>query len=839
MYMIRRKGLFAARQGPRNQAVILAAIMFGYQLVCQVAPVNGGNAVIELNNGLELRGDHGRITAIDENILAAAVQAGKVDLRLVLFVDDGLRRTFVSRYQIRRLREDPEQLKTIRLEQPVADQGGTVGRVGSVLDVTPFNDLGHRTCSLVTPKGKIRVVQGITEVAPLWTRIQGLQGSQPFVWDMRVATSSIPGDVLSRILKQHLGQEDPSKRLAVVQLYLQAERYPDAERELSETIQAFPNLKDLNQRVVELKQLKAKQWLAEIKNLRDAGQHQRVLSLLRNFPVQGIANETLIEVQEILRDYETLVDNAQRAHRLISDGIDTFEKGPQRERLLSFQDELERDLGFDSVGRLTAFLNLADDDKVAEEQRLMPDEKLSLAVSGWILGSQNSDTNLSVSMSLFEVRKLVTDYLQSTDVTRRQQILDQLQSLEGGNPERIAQVLNHIPPPRRTDQLERQLALAQGGPKDAEDAASREAEIAKTRFGMLELTVPTPTGEAKYLVQLPPGYHPLRRYPTVVTLHAATTTAEMQLDWWAGSYDPKTHRRTGQAARHGYIVIAPQWAVPRQREYEYSLQEHAVVLASLRDAMHRFSIDTDRVFLSGHAIGGDAAWDIGLAHPDLWAGVIPIGAISDYGRKNSPKYIIHYWENAKNLPLYFVGGSLAERKPSRNATDLNRYLTHIGYDTMVVEYLGRGNESFSGEIIRLFEWMNKHQREFFPEQFRAGTMRTWDSFFWWLEVTGIPKRSLVAPLSWPVKNMRASFLESEIRHDGLSVKSAAAETTIWFSPEMLDLNQRIKLRLNNSVMNITVTPSVETILEDARTRGDRQHPFWAKLSRQTGRKSRG
>ena len=44
----------------------------------------------------------------------------------------------------------------------------------------------------------------------------------------------------------------------------------------------------------------------------------------------------------------------------------------------------------------------------------------------------------------------------------------------------------------------------------------------------------------------------------------------------------------------------------------------------LRDAMRRFSIDSDRVFLSGHSIGGDAAWDIGLAHPDLWAGVIPI-----------------------------------------------------------------------------------------------------------------------------------------------------------------------------------------------------------------------
>ena len=46
-------------------------------------------------------------------------------------------------------------------------------------------------------------------------------------------------------------------------------------------------------------------------------------------------------------------------------------------------------------------------------------------------------------------------------------------------------------------------------------------------------------------------------------------------------------------------------------------------------------------------MGGDAAWDLGLSHPDLWAGVIPIVATSD-------KYISRYWENAKFVPFYFV-----------------------------------------------------------------------------------------------------------------------------------------------------------------------------------------
>ena len=48
------------------------------------------------------------------------------------------------------------------------------------------------------------------------------------------------------------------------------------------------------------------------------------------------------------------------------------------------------------------------------------------------------------------------------------------------------------------------------------------------------------------------------------------------------------------------------------------------MLNSLRDACRRFSVDSDRVFISGHSMGGDAAWDLGTAHPDLWAGMIPI-----------------------------------------------------------------------------------------------------------------------------------------------------------------------------------------------------------------------
>ncbi len=132
----------------------------------------------------------------------------------------------------------------------------------------------------------------------------------------------------------------------------------------------------------------------------------------------------------------------------------------------------------------------------------------------------------------------------------------------------------------------------------------------------------------------------------------------------------------------------------------------------------------------------------------MWAGVIPIAAAAEYGPQ-SPKYVSLYWENARYVPLYFVTGELDGNKLEMNRRDFDRYLKHSGYDTMVVEYIGRGHEHFYDEIHRLFAWMHLHRRNFFPEEFSCATMCPFDNFYWYMELEGLPSRSLVSPLAWP------------------------------------------------------------------------------------------
>jgi hypothetical protein len=53
------------------------------------------------------------------------------------------------------------------------------------------------------------------------------------------------------------------------------------------------------------------------------------------------------------------------------------------------------------------------------------------------------------------------------------------------------------------------------------------------------------------------------------------------------------------------------------------------------------------------------------------------------------------------------------------------------------------------------------------------------------------------------------------------------------SPELVDFTQQLIVEINNRAVSPRdrfVRPDLDVLLEDARARADRQHPFWAKLT---------
>jgi pimeloyl-ACP methyl ester carboxylesterase len=814
---------------------------WAFLLCCASAIFSAGQALateVVLKDGRVLRGKLGEVAGLAD-IPQPPSPEGEGPLQLILLMDDDLSRTFVSKRLVKEIRQEEigHGEEKFSLHQRVLHTGQIIRSVGPAMRLQPFDEFGRRIFTMYTVKGPVDIIQGITELTPRWSKVEGIS----HVWDMRIATSAIPHDMLHKILLKQINTKDSESLKKIARFYLQSERYEDARQALDELLAAFPDRKDLKEQLAPslraVKQLSAQQLSAELKLRREAGQHALVWDALKKFPSDGVGGEILQGAREMQQDYE--IKAARRAKVLdkFDELLPKISDGYQRELLRKIRNEMAAELSFNTIDRMAAFLQNADD------AQMSPQAKLALAVSGWLLGSDSSVDQLPVALSMFDIRRQVREYLNQPVKLKREQILEGLKSQEGSSPYLIADLLSHMKPP-----------------------VDPPGQLSPERPGYFKLEVLGLSKEPPitYWVQLPPEYDPYKLYPAVVTLNSAGNSAESQIDWWAGEWarprqapeksenttDPPSSddkkpeqqkpaenapagpmSRNGHAARYGYIVIAPEWTEEHQKQYNYSAREHAAVLNSLRDACRRFSIDTDRVYLSGYSMGGDAAWDIALAHPDLWAGAIPISAQSD-------RYCNFYWENAKYVPFYVVLGELDGAKLTKNALDLDRYLKR-GYDATVIEYEGRGHDDFHEEILRILDWMGRFHRNFFPREFVCATMREWDSFFWWVELDGMPPKSQVDPQHWPPPaGTRAVQVKGKIAGNNINILTGTAQVSVLLSPLLVDFKQRVGIVVNGQQIYTKepfLQPDLRIILEDVRTRGDRQHPFWVQLDSTTGR----
>jgi pimeloyl-ACP methyl ester carboxylesterase len=744
--------------------------------------------LFRLKNGLVIRGSKAEIATLKEGFGAAA--AGQINVRPIWLIDDGLRRIYIhgNRMSAGRPIDVADLDRTIELYQPKPLGGKIVDGLGSVVGISPFNDFGRRVLTMRGPDGLVRVVQGITELNSRYAKLIALKGKPTLSWDMRVATSSIDSATLNTIFKRRVDPKDLNARLEVVRFYIAAERYDDAKAALQQAVNDFPGEADLKPQLTALTERQATQLLAEAETRAAAGQYELAHGILNGFPLQEVGRITRLQVQDALKKLDDSRNQAAQLVEQLRGQVAQLDPG-QAAALKPIVDEIASGLSADTLARLSDYQQFGQSDTIALENRV------ALAVAGWLLGSGSGEQNLSIVTSLIEVRNLVAEYLRTLDAGRRETILDSLRTLEGAQPSYVDRMLPLLLPPR-------ELPAGAGSEKVN---------------GMYAID----TGRCQYVIQLPPEYNPLREYPCILALHESRAAPESQIDWWAGPYSERTQSRLGHASRHGFIVVAPVWGRPSQRTFEYTPQEHERVLAAMRDAMRRASIDSDRVFITGHGEGATAAWDMGLAHPDLWAGMISISG-------SPSKTVAHYEPNARSLPLYMVMG---EKDGSRaNGSILDSYMS-FNHEAIVVMYRGRGREYFYDEIHRLFEWMQlpANKRREIPRDIETVTMRSGDQFFWWLELGELKPDVAIDPILWDqAKRIRAGKVSASIGNGNqIRISGPAEQFRILLRPQPgIDLNDEVIIRYGSRPRRFQYDGSLNGMLEDARQRADRKRPFW-------------
>ncbi|MCK6558060.1 T9SS type A sorting domain-containing protein [bacterium] len=138
---------------------------------------------------------------------------------------------------------------------------------------------------------------------------------------------------------------------------------------------------------------------------------------------------------------------------------------------------------------------------------------------------------------------------------------------------------------------------------------------------------PAADGGLPYRLFVPANYTPTRLYPLVLALHGSgergsdnfTQVRSYRLATaWA---DPINQ------TKYPCLVVAPQ--CPLNQGWD----DHLMTLSSLLDSLQReFSIDANRLYVTGLSMGGFATWDLITLFPKRFAAAIPMSAGGDPAR---------------------------------------------------------------------------------------------------------------------------------------------------------------------------------------------------------------
>lgn len=748
---------------------------------------------ITLKNGTVLKGPS--IEKLESlNIGPKKGKEGPVPNYPIYLVTSPLKRFFVPRTQAEIVNPEADlgKLQGFKIEQSKVKGGGRIigPMQGYVEKEGPFNEFGRRTVVLNLANSEPEVFQGITDITPEWAKVIALNYS----WETWIATSSIPFNQLDAILRKGTKPNNPDDRMRIAIFYIQALKFDAAGQELDAIGKEFPEMGDRVEGA--RKQLHvywAQEILRELKLRRQAGQHEYVYVHLKKFPTENVDNATLREVRELQAEYDQKLERGETVKADLAKLQGLLKADPRVKEIAPIRAEIAESLNYINLERLDAYHKLSGD------ALLKPDEKLALALSGWTVGSQNAVTDLDQALRFWQARFLLIDYLRSATEAEveRKSLLTRLEALEGLGPDRVAQMLPLLPTSGDTTGLVGGQAV--------------------------RIVVPGATAgeESAYWVTLPLEYHAEHSYPLIVALHRednGTPRQEIQ-GFWGGTED-----QIGQSQRYGYIAIAPEY-IPKEdanKGYDYSERSHAIVIASIRDALRRFNIDADRVFLSGHGMGGDAAWDIGLSHPFLFAGVIPINGAID-------RFAPYYLENGKPLPFYTIVGEKDTNLYERNVVHLMKIFMN-GTDLIHTEYKGAGPGSFVSEIHSLFDWMSRLRRGPPPKQINVRTLRESDNHFSWFEFSGVPDNMKGIDWSNRQRAVHALIVSAKITPaNSILISSRAARHRIWIprGDGLIDFNKRLEVKINGKlVWNDFVKPNLEVMLDRVRVTGDRQQLFW-------------
>jgi predicted peptidase len=197
----------------------------------------------------------------------------------------------------------------------------------------------------------------------------------------------------------------------------------------------------------------------------------------------------------------------------------------------------------------------------------------------------------------------------------------------------------------------------------------------------------------KYLLFIPEGYNTDQKWPLIMYLHGGSRRGT----------DIEKLREPGYGLPAGveknksfpFIVLSPQCP-----DGEYWTDSEALV-ALLDEVMKSYSVDPQRVYLTGHSMGGRGTWYLAYKHPERFAAIAPMSGL----------FLSTAWASRlKNMPIWAFHGAKDEIAPISEAEEMVKALKAVGNDVRFSVLPDRDHYILDVyENQELYSWFLQHR----------------------------------------------------------------------------------------------------------------------------------
>jgi predicted esterase len=250
----------------------------------------------------------------------------------------------------------------------------------------------------------------------------------------------------------------------------------------------------------------------------------------------------------------------------------------------------------------------------------------------------------------------------------------------------------------------------------------------------------------------------------------------------------------GAATGEGWFAIFPEVIQKTEAAWGDEVTEK-FVLDLIEYAKRTQKIDTNRIYLGGHSMGGYGTWTIGGRNADLFAGLMAFaGAATPYRDPKDHKTPVGIQEgilpNLRNIPIYvyhsqddpnvdFATNDFAVKALDKLQKEYGGYVHRFDATN------GRGHE-FPDPKTGI-EFVHKSARDPRPKKIVWQPYRSWKRMFYWIYWENPdPAATIVAEIRG----------KNEFELVVKDIKETPKDLSILLDERMADLDKEVVVRLN-------------------------------------------